>query len=330
MMTKKNTEKDNPSIKLNVYDVICQLVDEPNSPFRETNIGNLLPINSVYKDYPRHQGKSIFKIDFPKEYGKSFEIEINVDDNGERVNGFEKYNIAVRKYNNWVTEKNEIHNKEVSSKLPPDGKVYEAKRELGVKAKHYFEHGEINPWEFILAKPLKDMRGNRVQPVMKSIKQKELYLLKEQLSEIKFAKQFNKTIFDYIQKKVKAAKETNSWDSDNIWYQPNKEFAHWFDINGYNHNDILPIVSHETDEKENQSKAKIGRPRGKSQITKQRHNWIRDKYEILRNKRSGSTLKEFADLIYSELQEKTPHFFSKPYEKSQILKVLKQKSWSEE
>lgn len=78
----------------------------------------------------------------------------------------------------------------------------------------------------------------------------------------------------------------------------------------------------------NKKKNKGGRPRGKSQITKQRHNWIRDKYAILMNRRSGSTKKEFAKLIFSELQEKTPPYFNKPYELSQILKVLKEESWS--
>ena len=78
------------------------------------------------------------------------------------------------------------------------------------------------------------------------------------------------------------------------------------------------------------SKGKGGRRRGKSLKTIQRHNWIRDKYIILKDKRSGSTLEEFAGLIYSELREKTPHYFDKSYKKSTILKVLKNKLWTEE
>ena len=78
------------------------------------------------------------------------------------------------------------------------------------------------------------------------------------------------------------------------------------------------------------SKGEPGRPSGKSQKTIQRYNWIRDKYHFLKNKRSGSTYQEFADLIYSELREKTPPFFDKPYKKSQIKKVLKNKLWAEE
>ena len=78
------------------------------------------------------------------------------------------------------------------------------------------------------------------------------------------------------------------------------------------------------------SKGKGGRPKGKSLKTIQRYNWIRDKYDILRDKRSGSTLEEFAGLIYSELREKTPRFFNTPYKQSTILKVLKNKLWAEE
>ena len=78
------------------------------------------------------------------------------------------------------------------------------------------------------------------------------------------------------------------------------------------------------------SKGKGGRPKGKSLKTIQRYNWIRDKYIILKDKRSGSTLEEFAGLIYSELREKAPSYFGKPYKKSTILKVLKNKSWTEE
>ena len=78
------------------------------------------------------------------------------------------------------------------------------------------------------------------------------------------------------------------------------------------------------------SKGKGGRPKGKSLKTIQRHNWVRDKYYFLKDKRSGSTYEEFADLIYSELREKTPHYFDKSYKKSTILKVLKNKLWAEE
>ena len=79
------------------------------------------------------------------------------------------------------------------------------------------------------------------------------------------------------------------------------------------------------------SKKKGGRPKGMSQKTRQRYNWIRDKYHILKKKRSASTLDEMAGLIYSIMQENPPPFFEKtPYKKSTILKILKNKSWGAE
>jgi hypothetical protein len=75
----------------------------------------------------------------------------------------------------------------------------------------------------------------------------------------------------------------------------------------------------------------IGRPRGKSTKTIQRHNWIRDKYYKFRRMRLAHTLDEFAALILSELKENTPQFFEKSiYKKSTILKILKNKSWGDD
>ncbi len=79
------------------------------------------------------------------------------------------------------------------------------------------------------------------------------------------------------------------------------------------------------------SKKKGGRPKGMSQKTRQRHNWIRDKFYILKKKRVASTLDEMAGIIYSIMREKPPLYFEKtPYKKSYINKILKTKSWSAE
>ena len=75
----------------------------------------------------------------------------------------------------------------------------------------------------------------------------------------------------------------------------------------------------------------IGRPSKKSDLTIQRHNWIRDRYYILREKRTARTLDVAATLIRSEMLEKRPHCFEKlVYKKSTILKVLKNKSWGDD
>ena len=72
------------------------------------------------------------------------------------------------------------------------------------------------------------------------------------------------------------------------------------------------------------SKKKGGRPKGMSQKTRQRYNWIRDKFYILKEKRVASTLDEMAGIIFSRLREKPPLYFEKTtYEISTIKKILK-------
>ena len=58
----------------------------------------------------------------------------------------------------------------------------------------------------------------------------------------KFVTRFNKTLFDYIRDKVKKDKELDAWDENNIWYQPNKEFVHWFRKNGIDEQKIIPLL----------------------------------------------------------------------------------------
>ena len=61
----------------------------------------------------------------------------------------------------------------------------------------------------------------------------ELYkLLYDELQDVdKFIEYLNKKIFDYIQARWKNAMEMGAWDSDNMWYEPNKRFVKWFQIN---------------------------------------------------------------------------------------------------
>ena len=94
---------------------------------------------------------------------------------------------------------------------------------------------------------------------------------------------------------------------------------------------FIQYINGKKGKKPAKSKKKGGRPKGMSQKTRQRYNWIRDKFYILKKKRSASTLDEMAGIIFSRLREKPPLYFEKtPYKKSTILKILKNKSWSAE
>ena len=54
--------------------------------------------------------------------------------------------------------------------------------------------------------------------------------------------QFNKMIFDHIQRNINEAKKLGSWDEGNIWNRPNKEFINWFHIEGFEQKYIYPLV----------------------------------------------------------------------------------------
>jgi len=82
--------------------------------------------------------------------------------------------------------------------------------------------------------------------------------------------------------------------------------------------------------KGNKKKNSGGRKTGRSQQTRQRYNWVRDKYYNFVDKRLAGRLEDIAGLIRSELLEKPPKFWiGTHYKKSTILKILKNKLWEE-
>ena len=57
----------------------------------------------VYKGYGLHNGVLKFSFDPPEEYGKSYEIEVNLSDDNDRIIKFTKVNNDIQKYNEWAT-----------------------------------------------------------------------------------------------------------------------------------------------------------------------------------------------------------------------------------
>ena len=66
----------------------------------------------------------------------------------------------------------------------------------------------------------------------------ELYKLKERLKVELFVKKFNKQLFNYIQANVKMAEKYKTWGEGNLWFNPNIELVHWFQVNGINPDDV--------------------------------------------------------------------------------------------
>ena len=72
-----------------------------------------------------------------------------------------------------------------------------------------------------------------------------------------------------------------------------------------------------------------GRPKGsRNKLTIKKHNWVRDKYYILKKRISSSTRKEKAKLIRSKLLENPPDWWDKHiYSIETIMDIIKKKKW---
>ena len=64
-----------------------------------------------------------------------------------------------------------------------------------------------------------------------TIEDEELYKVLAEIGKVDFTEYLNKEIFNYIQSEIRKAKDLEAWDGDNMWYEPNKKFVEWFQIN---------------------------------------------------------------------------------------------------
>ena len=134
--------------------------------------------------------------------------------------------------------------------------------------------------------------------------------------------QFNKMIFDHIQRNINEAKKLGSWDEGNIWNRPNKEFINWFHIEGFEQKYIYPLV------KESAEPARIA-PEGagrKPDPNKEiREGHVRRLYAIYKSKDVGDQTKSDASrIIHASLQNNKPEDWEgKIYERPTIRNILK-------
>ena len=210
---------------MNIHEIILQLV-KTDKVFKDSAIGELLPIDKVLPGYVSIiEGECKFQFNPHEDYGDPYTLEINIDDNDERVEKLESLNSDIRNYNKWVDEK-----------------------DLKTKSKLYQKLEEFETWRLLVVNTKSLLLKRDTEDRLRSINCKELFLLKMKLPEDEFVKQFNKILFNHIRSKVKKAKELDAWDEGNIWNQPNKAFHHWFQINGIEHDLILPLNQPDEDE----------------------------------------------------------------------------------
>ena len=185
-----------------VYSIIQQLADQ--------HLKELRPIDYIL-DYYTNPMKGFID---PRDK-KEFVIEWKDEDG--RITEIQRYNTIINGYNAEVKN----NEKEFNKLLPPGDKVYSSS-DLGYnKPLDYFD--TIPFWAF-----------NCISKLSRNItvNDKELYklLYNELKDKNQFVQYLNKEIFNYIQSEIRKAKDLEAWDSDNMWYEPNKRFVKWFQI----------------------------------------------------------------------------------------------------
>jgi hypothetical protein len=250
------------------FAIIKEFVKNRSQDELKPNIKQLLPVDMVFNGYGIINGerKFFFKPDpdYPKKLLKSvpeylkfdkdnerFYFTVNTDDNDERLKKFSEINELIQQYNDWVEEQNKLYSEELFQKTPHDGRVHDAK-ELGLDYKDYSPLEKFRVWDciFLKAKPQSYQTDKKEYDAIQyaDIDNEQLYRLKESINKEDFVQRVNASIFEYIRKQVKQAKELDSWGEDNVWYHPNKEFSHWFSSQGLDVSKIEHFIF--TDERE--------------------------------------------------------------------------------
>ena len=182
---------------LNIHEIILQLV-KTDKQFDESDLSKLLPIDTVYKGHGLYNGVQKIKFDPPEEYGESYEIEVNLDNDKERIEKYTQLNRDILKYNEWSAIQNKKRDEESVNKSPRDGKVH-SDEEIGLESKWYPPMQEYPLWLFVVSKSTpKKFRKFYFSDLITFINNEELYKLKESLSVEEFVIRLNRTLYEYL------------------------------------------------------------------------------------------------------------------------------------
>jgi len=204
----EDTSKDIP---FEIFNIIKQLV-KTDKVYKANDLKKLLPVDSVSKGWAHPTNKLEF-VD-PRNSTK-YQESFDPHNENERLKAFSELNKHIRDYNQWAEEECRRYNQEEE-----DAKWQKSVDEF---LPHLFEIRISAPQNY---------RRTEVKDIIKLIDDKRLYYLKEELTADEFVLEINKDLFKYIKKQVLIANNNDCWDKDNIWYQPNKEFVHWFQSKG--------------------------------------------------------------------------------------------------
>ena len=204
------------------YNLIQQLANQLSSnPLEEERICQLRPIEGLM-DYYKQPFLGFSDPRNQKEY------VVKWKDEKDRIKQLKKINKLIKEYNIEAKQ----NKKEFNKLIPPDGKVYSAS-ELGFQ-KPTISIKEHPLWAFRCILTLAEDKQSKLR-LLKSnsnnyIDDERLYNLYLEMDKTDFVEYINKEIFYHIQGEVRKAKDLDAWDSDNMWYEPNKRFVKWFQI----------------------------------------------------------------------------------------------------
>ena len=294
---------------MDVHSIIKQFTKQlSESSKEEDRIRELQPIDYIL-DYYANSIKGCIDPRDNKEYILEWK------DEDDRIKVIQRYNAIVNRYNAEVKN----NEKEFNKLLPAGDKAYSPSDLNFNKPLDYFSL--IPLWAFkcvpILTRTLTIDNEELFRMFYFEIKDKSTFI-----------KRFNKTIFDYICKMLHEGDELGQNKEKSIWFTPSYEFLNWFQSKNYVHKSIQPLYK-------DKRKNKGGRKKGSSREMVSRIMWIRDRYQILKDKDSGENDKERAELIASEMRklqskEKLPGFFEGSVLKhTTVYKYIKTKRWKD-
>jgi hypothetical protein len=211
------------SAELNIYEFILQLV-RTDSQFQEEDLSKLLPISTVQKGFGLYNGVLPISFNPHEDYEiDPYELMVNLDDDEERIEKLTQINLDIQKYNEWTAKKSADF------------------EETNI---WYAPIKEYQMWQFVVskAKPA-EVRETYIEDMITFINNEELYKLKEQLNIDEFVIRFNRMIYEYLRIMINEARELNGFNSEYMWFEPNKEFISWFHSKGLIINDITPLIN---------------------------------------------------------------------------------------
>ena len=193
----------------------------------EDRIRELQPIDYIL-DYYANSIKGCIDPRDNKEYILEWK------DEDDRIKVIQRYNAIVNRYNAEVKN----NEKEFNKLLPAGDKAYSPSDLNFNKPLDYFSL--IPLWAINCNSKLS---GNII------IDDDELYTLlhHDMKDTVQFVEYLNKEIYSYIKPKVETAMKNGAWDTNSMWYNPNKKFLEWFDLKGidpaFNKNELPTYLS---------------------------------------------------------------------------------------